>query len=86
MLVEGVLEVKPLVAVRATKDMKGVMVAVKPQSGVEKAVAVMAETVACGTFMVIVISTSLKSELGGITERCGLWIGCRKPESGLRSS
>ena len=52
MLVEGVLEVKPLIAVRATRIMEGVTVALKPQSGVEKAVAVMAETMACGAFVV----------------------------------
>ena len=52
MLVEGVLEVKPLIAVRATRIMEGVTVALKPQSGVEKAVAVAAETVACGAFVV----------------------------------
>ena len=52
MLVEDVLEVKPLIAVRATKVMKEVTVALKPQSGVEKAVAVTAETVACGAFVV----------------------------------
>ena len=52
MLIEGVLEVKPLIAVRATKVMKRVTVTLKPQSGVEKTVAVMAETVACGAFVV----------------------------------
>ena len=52
MLVEGVLEVKSLIAVRATKVMEGVTMALKPQSGVEKAVAVAAETVACGAFVV----------------------------------
>ena len=53
MLAEGVVEVKPLIAVRAIKAMKGVTVALKPLSGAEKAVTVMAETVACGALMVI---------------------------------
>ena len=52
MLTEGVVEVKPLIAVRAIKAMKGVMVAFKSLSGVEKAVAMMAEAVACGALMV----------------------------------
>lgn len=52
MLVEDVLEVKPLVAVRAIKVMKGVTMVLQPPSGVEKAVAVTAETVACGAFVV----------------------------------
>lgn len=52
MLVEGVLEVKPLFAVRATKVMKAVTMALKPRSGTEKAVAVAAETVACRALVV----------------------------------
>ena len=53
MLAEGVVEVKPLIAFRAIKAMKGAKVAFKPMSSVEKAVAVMAETVACVALMVI---------------------------------
>lgn len=52
MLVERVVEVKPLIAVRATKVMKGFAVALKAQGGMEEAVAVTAETVACGAFVV----------------------------------
>ena len=52
MLVEDVLEVKPLIAVRATKVMKGVTMALKPQSGVKEAIAVTAETMACGAFVI----------------------------------
>ena len=52
MLTEGVIEVKPLIAVRAIKAMKGVTVALKSLSSVEKAVAMMAEAVACGALMV----------------------------------
>lgn len=52
MLVECVIEVKPLIAVRATEVMKGITVALEPQGGTEEAVAVTAETVACGAFVV----------------------------------
>ena len=53
MLVEGVVKVKPLIAFRAIKAMKGAKVALKPLGSGEKAVAVMAETVACVALMVI---------------------------------
>ena len=52
MLTEGVVEVKPLIAVRTIKAMKGVTMALKSLSGAEKAVAIMAEAVACGALMV----------------------------------
>ena len=52
MLIESVFEVKSLIAVRATKVMKGVTTAFKLQSGVKKAVAVTAETVVCDVFVV----------------------------------
>ena len=53
MLAKGVVKVKPLVAFRVIKAMKGAKVAFKPLSSVEKAVAEMAETVACVALMVI---------------------------------
>ena len=53
MLAEGVVEVKPLIAFRAIKAMKGAKVALKPLSSGGKAVAVMAEIVASVALMVI---------------------------------
>ena len=61
MLFEIVIKVKSLIAVRTVKVMKGVTVALKPQGGVEKAVAVTAETVACGAFVVFQCAESAET-------------------------
>ena len=53
MLAKGVVEVKPLIAFRAIKAIKGAKVAFKPLSSVEKPVIVIAETVACVAMIVI---------------------------------
>jgi hypothetical protein len=52
MSLEGVIEIKPFTAVRTTKVVKGVAMALKPSLGVEKAVTMTAETVACSALVV----------------------------------
>lgn len=61
MLFEGVVEVKSFIAVRTTKVMEGVTMALKPQEGVEEAVAMTAETVACSTFVVFQCAQSAEA-------------------------
>ena len=46
------VEVEQLIAIQATEIVNGVAVTLKSPGGVEKAVAVTAEIVACGLFMI----------------------------------
>lgn len=60
------LEVKLLIAVRATNVMKGTTVFLKPQNGVEKAVALTAERVARGT-VVVCSAPKTRKQWGAVT-------------------